>query len=120
MRVVARFDPPGALEHLEQWKAEHARLLTAIPDDAVVYEIGRAAPTGTFVRVKVTADHADVFKRRRVSMVVWRRLHRIKWRLHRMLHVHGVIRNPRIGYVDDTSWIGDEDQPSGAGDHLAG
>jgi hypothetical protein len=119
MRVVARFDPPGALERLEQWKAEHTRLLMAIPDDAVVYEIGRAA-AGTCVRVKVSSEHADVFKRRRVPMVVWWRLHRIKWRLHRMLHAHGVIRNPRIGYVDDTSWIGDEDQPSGAGDHLAG
>jgi hypothetical protein len=88
MRVVARFDPPGALQRLEQWKAEQARLLMAIPDDAVVYEIGRAA-AGTCVRVKVSSEHADVFKRRRVPMVVWWRLHRIKWRLHRMLHVQG-------------------------------
>jgi hypothetical protein len=60
MRLVAAFDPPGALERLRRWRADHAAALRAVPADAVRIDTGRAEG-GAFVRVRVDEAYADRF-----------------------------------------------------------
>ena len=61
MQVVARFDPPDAVERHAEWEREHADALAELPAADVVTDIGRAVDSGTFVTVRVADQWADRF-----------------------------------------------------------
>jgi hypothetical protein len=60
MRVVAQLDRPEAQSMFAKWREEHAAVLSALPDDALRIDIGRA-DGGDFVRVRVEEAYADRF-----------------------------------------------------------
>ena len=62
MKVVAEFWPPNALDRLSAWKAEHSDLVAELPAEAVLFDIGRAAPSGTYACVCVDEEYADSFR----------------------------------------------------------
>jgi hypothetical protein len=55
-KLVASFDPPGAVARFEEWKAAHADALAGIPGDAWRVEYGRTG-VGLYVRVRVDEEH---------------------------------------------------------------
>jgi hypothetical protein len=59
MKVVALFDPPNAQAAARAWREEHAAALSALPDEAVRIDIGRAVPGGDFVQIRVADEYAD-------------------------------------------------------------
>jgi hypothetical protein len=61
MKVVARFDPPGAHDDARQWREQHAALLSELPDEAVRIDTGRAVGGGDFVQISVTDEYASRF-----------------------------------------------------------
>jgi hypothetical protein len=61
MRVVARFDPPGAQAAARGWRERHGETLSALPDEAIRIDTGRAVG-GDFVRVSVADEYADCFE----------------------------------------------------------
>ena len=60
MKVVARFDPPGALERLNEWRDDNLKVLESIPPEEIRVEKGRMVG-GTFAQVSVGDDFADRF-----------------------------------------------------------
>ena len=55
-KLVASFDPPGAIARFEDWRAAHAGALAAIPVEAWRVEYGRTG-VGPYVRVRVDEAH---------------------------------------------------------------
>jgi hypothetical protein len=62
VKVVARFDPPDAHPASRKWREEHAAILSALPEEAIRVDTGRA--TGSdFVQISVADEYADRFSR---------------------------------------------------------
>jgi hypothetical protein len=59
VKIVARFDPPDAQAAAREWREQHAAAFSAIPDDAVQIDVGRAVGGGDFVQIKI-AESAPV------------------------------------------------------------
>jgi hypothetical protein len=60
MKVVVRFDPPNAQAAAQEWREEHAAALSALPDEAVQIDTGRAVG-GDFVQIRIAEEYADRF-----------------------------------------------------------
>jgi hypothetical protein len=61
VEIVATFDPPGALARLEDWKAAHRETIDSLPEEAILFDVGRAK-TGTFARVRVNSEYMYLFR----------------------------------------------------------
>jgi hypothetical protein len=61
VKIVARFDPPDAQAGAREWREQHAAALSAIPDEAVQIDVGRAVGGGDFVQIKVAEEYARAF-----------------------------------------------------------
>jgi hypothetical protein len=55
-KLVASFEPPGAVSRFQEWRAAHAEALAAIPPEAWRVEYGRTG-VGAYVRVRVDEAH---------------------------------------------------------------
>jgi len=55
-KLVASFEPPGAVKRFEEWRTAHADALAAIRPDAWRVEYGRTG-VGAYVRVRVDEAH---------------------------------------------------------------
>jgi hypothetical protein len=51
MRLLAEFNPPDALQRLDEWKATWSDAIEAVSDDSLRIDMGRALDGRTFVRV---------------------------------------------------------------------
>jgi hypothetical protein len=60
VKIVARFDPPDAQAAAREWRKQHADALSAIPDEAVRIDVGRAVG-GDFVQIKVADEYVHAF-----------------------------------------------------------
>jgi len=60
MKVVVRVDPPDAHAAAREWREQHAAALSALPDEAVQIDTGRAV-CGDFVQIRVANEYADRF-----------------------------------------------------------
>jgi hypothetical protein len=60
--LVAELRPPDAVRRLDEWKAANAAAISAVPEEAVIFDIGRDSPSGTFVRVRVASEYVGVFR----------------------------------------------------------
>jgi len=60
VKIVARFDPPDAQAAAREWREQHAAALSAIPDEAVQIDVGRAVG-GDFVQIRVPDEYAGAF-----------------------------------------------------------
>ena len=49
------------LRRLGEWKEEHREHLADVPDDAVIFDVGRALG-GSFARVRVAGEYVDKFE----------------------------------------------------------
>ena len=61
VKIVAHFDPPDAQAAAREWREQHAAALSAIPDEAVQFDVGHAVGGGDFVQIKVAAEYARAF-----------------------------------------------------------
>jgi hypothetical protein len=61
MKIVVRFDPPDAHAAAREWREQHAAALSALPDEAVQIDSGRAIGGGDFVQIRVANEYADRF-----------------------------------------------------------
>jgi hypothetical protein len=80
MRVVARFDPPGAQAAARDWRDQHAATLSALPAEAVRIDTGRAVG-GDFVQVSVLDDYANRFEdpEERGARILFRAIFTPRW-----------------------------------------
>jgi hypothetical protein len=61
MKIVVRFDPPDAHAAAREWREQNAAALSALPDEAVQIDTGRAVSGGDFVQIRVANEYADRF-----------------------------------------------------------
>ena len=61
MKVVVRFDPPNAHSAAREWREQHAAALSALPDEAIQIDIGRAVSGGDFVQGRIAEEYAHRF-----------------------------------------------------------
>ena len=62
MKVVVRFDPPNAQAAAQQWREQNVAALSALPDDSIQIDSGRAVNGGDFVQIRIAEEYAHRFK----------------------------------------------------------
>jgi hypothetical protein len=60
-RQVIEFQPPGAVERLDAWKADNAEVLATVPEGALLYDVAPSS-AGSYVRVRARDNLAADFR----------------------------------------------------------
>lgn len=55
-KIVASFEPPGAAQRFNEWRARNADVLARVPEGAYRVEYGRAG-AGLFIRIRIDEGH---------------------------------------------------------------